>query len=57
MRVIHSKAGIGGQAQVRIRRVSRATHLRIIEQVGPRLGSTSARVVPFHTHPGPLPAA
>lgn len=42
---------------LRLRQAAHAAHLRIVERVGPATDSTRGRLIPFHTHTGPHPAA
>jgi hypothetical protein len=58
MRVISfNPAASRTEPTLRIRRAARAAHLRIIERVGPASDSTGGRLIQFHTHSGPRPAA
>ncbi len=45
------------EPSLRLRQAARATHLRIIERIGPASDSSTGRLIPFHTHSSPRPAA
>ncbi len=42
---------------LRLRQAARASYLRNVERIGPASDATGGRVVPFHTHSSPRPAA
>jgi hypothetical protein len=42
---------------LRVRQAARATHLRIIERVGPVSDTSTGRLIQFHSHNSPRPAA
>ncbi|HEX6029827.1 MAG TPA: hypothetical protein VFY90_00260 [Tepidiformaceae bacterium] len=57
MRSLEPQTTTGNKASLRVHKVARAAHLRVIERIGPSRETTPGRVVPFHRHLGPKPAA
>ena len=57
MRTIDTQTTSRSRTGVRVRTAARAAHLRVIERIGPSRDAAADRVVPFHRHLGPKPAA
>jgi hypothetical protein len=41
----------------RLRQAARGAQLRIVERIGPANDASTGRLIQFHTHGGPRPAA
>jgi hypothetical protein len=57
MRIISFNPNASRTEPARLRQAGRAAHLRIVERIGPANETNTGRLIQFHTHTSPRPAA